>query len=226
MKCYVLLFLILAFSYSANSATITYYNYTLDTDTNIVTDGNLQWLQWDETKGMSVNEALAAYSTDGWRVANSTEMTALLNNFPFGITFDEDSTVHTSNSLYDEILSYGLANQFIELFGNTSDDPGTSINGDQYEMSAAFYVSKDSRNWVNRAYVYDEWSRSLEPGAEVLPGRIVHDQRGPYGTGYTNTSYSSTGVALVRGGVVPVPAAAWLFGTALVGLAGIKRKKQ
>ena len=32
--------------------------------------------------------------------------------------------------------------------------------------------------------------------------------------------------SLVNGPVVPVPAAAWLFGSALIGLAGLKRKQR
>jgi hypothetical protein len=48
----------------------------------------------------------------------------------------------------------------------------------------------------------------------------------PYETGITELSTSSTrGSFLVRTSVVPVPAAAWLFGTALLGLAGIKCRK-
>jgi hypothetical protein len=41
---------------------------------------------------------------------------------------------------------------------------------------------------------------------------------------YTPTVHSGT-FAVATLNPVPVPAAAWLFGSALIGLAGIKRKK-
>jgi len=49
-------FTILVFTISegAFAGLITYNGHTLDENTNIVTGGGLEWLQWTETKGQSV----------------------------------------------------------------------------------------------------------------------------------------------------------------------------
>ena len=52
-----------------------------------------------------------------------------------------------------------------------------------------------------------------------------------YGPGYNstgldfNTAYADLGVFMVYDTVVPVPPAVWLFGSGLLGLVGIARRK-
>ena len=81
-----------ALSANAYSATVSYSGYSLDTNTNIITDGDIEWLRWDQTIGMSIDQALSAYSADGWRVASNIEVATLFNSFALqpSITFDTD----------------------------------------------------------------------------------------------------------------------------------------
>ena len=77
----------------------------------------------------------------------------------------------------------------------------------------------------------------ISVGAEVAEvsgvGADVWGMGGSCGGLYSATSYVTVGATSIIGGegcgvstaVVPIPAAAWLFGSALIGLAGIKRKK-
>ena len=77
----------------------------------------------------------------------------------------------------------------------------------------------------------------ISVGAEVAEvsgvGADVWGVGGSCGGLYSATSYVTVGATSIIGGegcgvstaVVPIPAAAWLFGSALIGLAGIKRKK-
>lgn len=200
--------------------TISYNGYTLDTETNIVTGGGLEWLQWDVTVGQSINTALTNYGGDGWRTATNTEMAALYNEFGFGVVFDTDENTPQSATLVDDQYSFGSANEFINLFGDTYQAAGNSYNyGDQFERSSAvFGGDQDSDNLYNLASVSDEYTSS-DGDPESGRAYLHIDYIG------ASTTRHSDGVALVRVSIVPVPAAAWLFGSALVGLVGFKRNK-
>jgi hypothetical protein len=55
--------------------------YTRD-DASVVVQGfGLEWLQWTETQGQSVDNALRDYEDDGWRLATNIEMADLFNAF-------------------------------------------------------------------------------------------------------------------------------------------------
>ena len=196
----------------AGAATISYNGYSLDTDTNIVTGGGLEWLQWDETVGISANDALVTY--DGWRLANATEFASLLNSFNFGTTFDSSDMFAISNpSDSTAVLN------FLELFGDNRLASGTS--GDGFEKgTGALYSGQTMGYYSVFAIDYNDLTGSLGPvGSNFLfasPDFLVGDDAG-----------GVRGVALVRSvSSVPVPAAAWLFVSGLIGLAGMARRKR
>ena len=209
----------LLLSLSANAATVSYNGYNLDTVTNIVTGNDLEWLQWNETVGQSINTALSNYSSDGWRLATNAEMAKLFNDFGLGITFDSDENTSQSVTLYSEAYSHSRANQFIEIFGDTYSAAGFNYDyGDEYEESRALFGGDgDADQLFNTAYIRDEWHTS---GGHLIPGSasmVIDDT-------YPDYSNETWGVSLVRVSPVPVPAASWLFMSALISLAGYKRK--
>lgn len=209
----------LTLSVSVGATTVSYNGYALDTTTNIVTGGGLEWLQWDETLGQSASEALASYAADGWRLASNTEMAALLNSFSFGIVIDTDEATLQSIELPDTEYSFGAANQFIDLFGDTFLAGGGQFDlGDPYEETRAIFGEDgDADNSINFIQVWDEYTFI---GSSVQPG-LIEVSADTYGI---NSSNPNIGVALVRVSAVPIPATLWLFGSALLGLAGIKRR--
>lgn len=225
-------FIIIIISQSSHSASISYYGYTLDTDTNIVTGGGLEWLQWDQTEGMSVDTALSTFGDNGWRLASNVEMANLFNAFSFGLSFD--SLENTSQSInINWVESEDLpTNHFLSLFGQTFnynedceldctlfDSVDTMITA-----QAAFGSDMDGDGFFNIARVTDdgwEFPNFGFPIENFTSGlaSMSSDSRA------SDFSQDHSGVALVRVSPVPVPAAAWLFGSALLGLANIKRKK-
>ena len=211
---------LLIFSISSMSAlSATYNGYTSNESTNSVTGGGLEWKQWDTTIGMSVNQAIAQFSGDGWRMATQTEMAALFNTFNFGaedsVVFDDLSTTYQSadmiNTRDDEASTH---NNFLTLFGVTEFiDYG--VASDPYTLTRAFFGG--GGGCCSYATVLDDYrttSNFRNARASLSSDRY---------SGFD--SNAATGVALVRTSVVPVPAAAWLFGSALIGLVGVKRKK-
>jgi len=206
MKKLVAAVLLLGFG-TANAALVSYNGYTLDTDTNVVTGGGLEWMQWDETLGQSVNQALANHGGSAWRIATNTEMAALLNAFSFGITFDGIESTSQGTSAEEGIK----ATNFIELFGQTQ-------LGASGPRAQAFYGSDLNNNGiVNHLYVQHFASSD---------GFQVFD----YGDTYPHITFTpdkvqfNAGVALVRVVGTPIPAAVWLFGSALGLLGWIRRR--
>ncbi|MGH1485354.1 MAG: hypothetical protein ACRBCI_03985 [Cellvibrionaceae bacterium] len=75
----VFFFVAVTTSVPAYSALVSHFGYTLDTDTNIVSGGGLEWLRWDRTIDDSVSTAL--YQNPSFRLASVDEMYGLLNTF-------------------------------------------------------------------------------------------------------------------------------------------------
>lgn len=132
----IITFSILAVSQTAFACRIApNYDYTLDESTNIVTGGGLEWLQWDETVGMTVGQAITEYGVDGWRLATSTEMSNLLNSF-FSVN---------TNSLLDLDISIKNSHiaDFIDMFGVT--DSADILGLTLFDATKAFYLDSKGK---------------------------------------------------------------------------------
>jgi len=110
---------------SANATLITKRNFTLDTDTNLISGNGLYWKRWDQTVDLSIDEALNLYSSDGWRLASSNEMVGLFNvffsDYDWNTALDENSgrgEYVRINNYKDLISIFGVS---IDAFGGISD---------------------------------------------------------------------------------------------------------
>lgn len=216
----------LVLSTGANSAIISYGGYTHDTDTDIVTGYGLEWLQWDLTVGHSINSIQSQLNTldgGGWTVASNVQMAQLFNAFDFGMTFDTDE--NTQQILYTGITPGDPGTEpdelFISMFGDTyTAGFGSSCYlGECVQASQAFFGRDlDGDGRINTAIVFDDtWSNGGNYDAYTI---LRHDA-------FPTSSYgASYGIALVReASPVPVPAGVWLFGSGLLGLIGVARRK-
>jgi len=224
----------LVLSTSANAIIISYGGYTHDTDTDIVTGNGLEWLQWDRTLGEGYNSIQSQLDTlegGGWSVASNVQMAQLFNAFDFGIMFDTDETTPQSVSTGRSTGDPGTEADevFISFFGdiNAHLQPNGCRLGDcQSRTSAIFGNDTNSNGYVNHAIVADDYINDTDILPETRDGFARMD-------GDTNIIYTTdeasivNGVALVREvSAVPVPAAVWLFGSGLLGLIGVARRKK
>ena len=211
----------LLFSITSNASLIEHNGYELNTDTNIVTDGELEWLQWDETIGQSVGDALINYSALGWRIANNDEMAGLLNSFNFGLTFD--SQENREQIVFQQFTTdeNSEANAFISLFGDTriaSGKPAFTSTDPFARTMALFGSDEDGDGFRQNAYIADDYISNS--GTESV-GRVKLE-RDLYRASF---SFDDYGVALVRGvSTVPEPGSLALLGLGLAALSFSRRK--
>lgn len=219
---------ICAFS-CASLAHSAYLDYSVDETSGTVTGNGYEWLRWDQTLGMSIDEALTTYSSDGWRVASNSEMAFLFNDFGVNydmgnyITYDADE--NTGQSVWDDSAStpYYL---FQEMFGVTSTECYGWYPEQQCltESGALFGNDGDGDLQHNLAWVlYSQWE-NVETGEWVW-----YDEAwsGIDGDNYSPTNTALNGVALVRDVThTPIPGALPLFASAMIVFGWFYRRKK
>jgi hypothetical protein len=209
-----------AASFASQAGLIEYKDYSRETTSTVVKTKHLQWLQWDQTRGMSIQTALATYGSAGWTLASTSQMVALFNQFKFG----HPGWVETESKnqvAYDSWSSSENSSQnaFLRLFGvNRSlgcdeiTDPICYPAQDAHEETFAFFGSDANQNdRFNLASVRDDLT-------EISPDGIVHFDafsRLSPDNFRIDQSFGNVGVALVRANntsaVISVPASSGLL---------------
>jgi hypothetical protein len=214
---FVLFGLMLSSSWQASSSIIPYNGYELNG--NVVSKGNLEWLQWSETSGDSISSAIASYSKYGWELASNTQVNNLFEDFGFTAVPNENGFVFTYSPYTNRVGE--PYDRFIQLFGETlrivyhfTDD-----SDNDYNRAAAFYGSDDySITPFSIAYVESDFVDGItERGAmSTLVFNVID----------VNLFAPGHGVALVRTIEVDEPSAFVIIALGIMGLATRRFKKQ
>lgn len=206
-------------------------NFDRDGDP-LVEAAGLEWLRWDITNGMSIDQALDIFG--GWRLASNNEMNELFNesNITNGYDYVFDGG-ENDFQVFEDLTARSTPFEFFKSLGLTSyycpddtqDDRDNILQGgcDSY-VSALYGADLDGDGLYNRA-------------------SFLYNSQGIYSATYgilSSDSFESStnldlidwrnyasGVALVRDisvTPVPVPASLGMFGAALFAL-GIWRRK-
>lgn len=201
---------------------------------NTLNGVDYEWLELTETTGLSrlqvetqltdVNSALYGYEyasrslvedlflsyatwdgQNGWH-GNSfvTEGTDRLLT-DFGITFSDIRSVTTPTNTVD-----GISVNWIDGYGFRAFYGTAAECTSQVTCSAELQIKYDALN--NPAMVYQD-------------ARTGWDSQSTSFHVNSDVGYSEYGSFLVKTSVVPVPAAVWLFGSGLLGLTGLARRK-
>lgn len=187
-------------SLTANAELIEYKGYSRDVNSNIVKSGELEWLMWDVTIGMSLNEALEQHN--GWTLATNENMATLFNAFQFGPDnwTTKDFTEQSVSLPWDEAET-GSFTQFIKLFGYTYilNDGRFSSEDPLLRSRAKYGVDDDGDGQASVAMITDDFT--------ILGYKVDHAAH-LYVNKYIFSGYDDqTGVALVRkqNSVSPIP---------------------
>lgn len=161
---------------------------------------SLDWIRWDTTKNQSYNYVSSQFGTgglyEGWQYASATQAEQFLGNFGLN-SYSKWFPSSISSQSWASLTSYmGF---------------DTSLGYNAMQAMVA------STSGVSNTNVYSHWWNT----GSYYNKLIVRS---------TIDAYSFLGSFLVRDTVVapspvPVPAAAWLFGSALLGFFGFSRRK-
>ncbi|MEE8058278.1 MAG: VPLPA-CTERM sorting domain-containing protein [Pseudomonadales bacterium] len=212
------------FSFSINAATLI-DNGSYFTDSA----SDLDWLTLSNTFNRSYNDISSKFGAgeefEGWRYATGLEFEQLLFGQGAHATAGGCSGFSAGGNFcggYSAINS-PIQNTLISLFGDTFQQGITGLNAAFFSIGILADVGPTSPfspltshylALIAGAYT----GHSLPDGAEIY----TH-----WDAAYDGSRYPEGGSFLVRSSTstVPVPAAAWLFGSALIGLVGIKRRQ-
>jgi len=221
---------IAASSYAAAAG----YTVTLTGVTDL-SDNPVSDLLWDVgVEGIYEPDSSITTSGDGFAIANTTSSIDFLDYIFLGIGQSVSQTVisegeTTNNGTASSSASHGV---YFQNIGNSSDQ--TLRYSFDYSIIAAAEATGDEALASASVSITDFGGVNIlaEANADSIFGPIFDDQ-GTSGSfiievgagGFTQmfADISSNGSAV---SVIPVPAAAWLFGSGLIGLIGIARRKK
>lgn len=211
----------LVFSTGVNAAVVEAdYQSPGDGLITLDVDNGREWLDVTATVGVSVNQAVSIYAPEGFRLATTEEVIALFvsagideildfSTFPpitvygsydFEITFDPNNVSSAAGQAAVANLMdlLGFTNEeFGWLTGHLADEDGDGFHDlARLRKATAFSNAAAHTNSSGDAFVPDVPS-------EFHGSWLVRDAA-----------------------VVPLPAAVWLFGAALVSLVGVGRRRR
>lgn len=197
-------------SIGANAAVITLGDLTTNDDgsTNIITDSrnNVEYLRLDVLADLTYAQTMDALATQdggGWHIA----------------TLDE--AVNFTKALLSGASDCNQSSQVGVVCG-TASGWTTGILGDDFttgsgSADAAWFLNGSGSDDVDYVSIGSSGYTKLISYGDILGT----DQYAAGGTYAPNT----ISWLLVRPSEVPVPAAIWLFGSGLIGLIGVARRK-
>ena len=208
LKSSIALIGLLVSSFSINAAIIDNSSYTTDSRTG------LDWLDLTATDGQSFNAVSARIANggdlEGWTYATMSEFEEFMKSF--GATLQSGCLVPETSLCGWSESNNGIVISVLTLMGDLSGSRSSlGLLLDDLDI-----VFPDGTHVA--AYLYD---------GDVGTKYLTQDYISTYYISQNDTDGSAeTGSFLVRTSVVPVPAAVWLFGSGLLGLVGIARRKK
>ena len=193
-----------AFSFTANAALVDYDTFTYDSEQN------LDWLDLTATQNQLISEVELQLevggSLEGWRYATATEARAFFDEFAF-----PDYGFYNEGSEGFDALALSV-NDFVSLLGNTA---GSAAEGSYEVFGSKGYVAGIKSGYIQYS-AYQSVSLDDTLQITIQSGNRLTTKNG---------ASPESGHFLVRTSTIPVPAAIWLFGSALAGLGWMKRKQ-
>jgi hypothetical protein len=171
----------------------------------------LRWLDLTETRGMSRDAIIpmlqAGELYEGFRYATNEEVVALWNNFGIDLSLSatfadglDPNVVDAAGWLGNVLCSYLCDAYPYGVLGTTGTIHPTSSTPQYGRMGAWHYTSSD--------------------------GVTEYTNYNPAGFGFDFTYSPSAARGHYLIAPVPIPATAWLFGSGLLGLVGMARRKK
>ena len=235
MKEFVKVFSLLAIAatFHVNAGLITDYYL----DGNIVKNDarGIEWLQWTETDGISINSALAVYQSQGWQLASQQNMADLFNDFDLSygsFTWDTDERTSQTFESGSDGNNEAMDDRelvFVSLFGDTYEEfssrdgfCGVTTNDCMQYSGAIFGNNNDGDIYYNHANVSDDYAYGSNWQMQSNPGFTQMNKDSLFNAFSSNDAF---GVALIRTTSVPESQTTAILSLALLGLLARRRKR-
>ena len=177
------------------------------------TGNGLEWLDLTVTAGRSYNDISANFGTgmefDGWRYATINEVHDFLTSFGGDPNYYTGWSTQ-NNGLFDSVSPFWGDLWCIQQGCDIGDGYSYFLTGDS--MLAGSHMS---------GLIYDLFTDVLSTEQDYMNISLINNSQ--------NDAFGSDlrGSALVRDiSSIPIPSAAWLFGSGLIGLIGFARRKK
>jgi hypothetical protein len=230
------LLLVLAMISSFNASAAVYLEKTnpaLDSvflnagQSSVDTTTGLEWLRIsvgdvDYTLGQSINSANSHFGADGWLVASAGQVSDLFNLF-FPMFSPGANGTEVINGEDPESVVNQSRNSWILSFGADVDVSGGPVTLNNNQLSSrAMYLNDDGTVGIA--------GTKISIGSDLDVSTTLYGPEFGIASFTADTSYTNIGVFMVRQYVadvpdVPIPASIWLFGSGLIGLALVSRRK-
>lgn len=204
---------------STTSATASIINNPasiVDHGTYITDTANgLDYLKFSFTLGMSFNDAIATYASAGWQAATGAQVQSLEGQFGW---VSDTPSIWGAGANANAGLTDAVAGYLGYTFYNTT---ATTCCGNRGILATTADVRSPGTNWDSFLMI-DVITNNLNDQVEI------HYTNGIYGTGdagITSISMPNQATWMVQTTTVPVPAALWLFGSGLIGIFGVAKRK-
>ena len=200
IKKIVCLLACLFMAFVSRADSLTYNGYTLDRENGVITDPRgLEWLRWSKTvnKGESVRDVVSRYSDDGWRIATSSEVLVLLNDF--GVNWTSLNASKTQFSGFEETVGDNVRDeldlQLIALFGETPCPIDESLyKYDDLKFTSVYFEADNFSPYIHKRISLLDDLESVTLGVRDSRGYVIGHRASNNYQGYK----MFTGVALVK----------------------------
>ena len=206
LKIQLLSFALILFAATGAFAS-TSYNVTVDTSSLSGLTGYL-YMQYISVNGVDSTATVSAFSTDGAlassassSVVDGSAVSGSLTDSPYTVTFANTNGVND----YNHGITFGST---LSLILTLSDAVSGGIDGGASTFSLSLFADEDGTTPL--------LNTSDDYAGLLLTINLVNDGSSSYEVLVSQANVSP----------VPVPAAIWLFGSGLLGLAGLKRGKR
>jgi len=180
----------------------------VDNGTYTTVDG-VDWLDLTATSGMSYNDVSAQLgpggTLEGWAYASTAQVEGLWTAFGGDAAY-YDGWSTQNNGLFDLIAP---------LFGDLVCEFSSCAVGEGWSYWLTGDAASSNTQWYS--FTYDSVGQAATQTYDLISS--LHNEAS------NSDADVSRGSALIRVAPVPIPAAGWLFGTGLLGLFGIARRK-
>ena len=166
--------------------------------TDSETDEQWQWLSWDQTLNLSVEDFLTGNNNsllaEGWTIATNTQMAELFNDWFTTTNWDNDPDTAQLSDMGINIGSTDDATSvFIASFGDTFNLAGvTPIGTDDILQRTRAIFGGETTGFYNLAKVQDEWNSDMFGADQRSLAEMTIDNI------RANESRADAGLALVR----------------------------